>query len=56
MNLRQIEIPSTVEELSENAFSHSDNLTEIRIHKPKGSLVGSPFGCPYGERAIIWDP
>lgn len=54
-NLTKIDIPETVQELSFNAFENCDNLTEIRIHKQKDAIKGSPFGCPYGEKAIIWD-
>ena len=53
-SLESIEIPSSVTELNKFCFSNSTNLREIKIHKKEGTLEGSPWGCIYGDRAIIW--
>ena len=53
--LEKIEIPSSVTSIHTNCFSNSSNLKEIRVHKKKGSIIGSPWGCIYGDKAIIWD-
>ena len=54
-NLKRIEIGSGIERISAGAFTSSSKLSEIIIHKPKGSIANSPFGCMFGERAITWD-
>ena len=54
-NLTKIEIPSSVTTIGVDCFGNIPNLKEIIIHKPKGSISGSPWGSVYGERAIIWD-
>ncbi len=55
-NVKIIEIQSKIEEISTIAFSSANNLTEVIIHKKNdGTLTGSPWGCVYGDRAIIWD-
>ena len=34
----------------------ANNLSEVVIHKKNdGTLTGSPWGCVYGDKAIIWD-
>ena len=54
--LTSIEIPSSVKEINTSCFANSTNLREIRIHqKNDGTLTGSPWGCIYGDKAIIWD-
>ena len=53
--LEKIEIPSSVTSINTSCFSNSSNLKEIRVHKKKGSIIGSPWGCIYGDKAIIWD-
>ena len=54
--LTSIEIPSSVKEINTSCFANSTNLKEIRIHKKNdGTLTGSPWGCIYGDKAIIWD-
>ena len=53
--LEKIEIPSSVTSIHIDCFSNSSNLKEIRVHKKKGSIIGSPWGCIYGDKAIIWD-
>ena len=49
-----ISIPSSVETIGVSAFSNCSNLAEIRIDKETGSIAGSPWGVPKGDRAIIW--
>ena len=52
--ITKIEIPSSVKSIGSNAFDRCSNLAEIRINKTEGSISGSPWGVPKGERAIIW--
>lgn len=52
--LTSINIPSSVEFIGNTCFAESNNLKEIKIDKKKGTIEGSPWGCIYGERAIIW--
>ena len=55
-SVKKLEIQSKITEISTSAFGDANNLTEIRIHKKNdGTLTGSPWGCVYGDRAIIWD-
>ena len=55
-NVKRLEIQSKIEEISTSAFLGANNLTEVIIHKKNdGTLTGSPWGCVYGDRAIIWD-
>ena len=55
-SIKKLEINSKIEEISTNAFINANNLNEIIIHKKNdGTLTGSPWGCVYGDRAIIWD-
>ena len=53
--LTKIEIPSSIKEISINCFDTANNLKEIRIHKKRGEVEGDPWGCIYGDKAIIWD-
>ena len=53
--LEKIEIPESVTSIHIDCFSNSPNVKEIRVHKKKGSIIGSPWGCIYGDKAIIWD-
>ena len=53
-SLTKIEIPSSVETISTGCFNNSSNLKQIIINKEKGSIVGSPWGCMYGEKAVTW--
>lgn len=53
--LERIEIPESVTSINTLCFSDATNLKEIRIHKEKGSIAGSPWGCIYGDKAVIWD-
>ena len=55
-NVKRLVIQSKIEEISTSAFTNANNLTEVVIHKKNdGTLTGSPWGCVYGDRAIIWD-
>ena len=55
-NVKKIEIPSSVQEINSSAFSGANSLKEVVIHKKNdGTLLGSPWECIYGDRAIIWD-
>ncbi len=54
--LTNIEIPSSVKEISSRCFAEATNLKEIIVHKKNdGTLTGSPWGCIYGDKAIIWE-
>ena len=54
-SLTTVEIPNSVNEINTNCFANcGDNLKQIIINKPKGSIPGSPWGCIYGDRAVIW--
>ena len=44
-----------MESISNSCFDNSLNLKEIVIHKKKGEIAGSPWGCVYGDRGVIWD-
>ena len=52
--ISKIYIPESVESIGDNAFMSANNLTEIQINKNKGSISGSPWRVPIGERAIKW--
>ena len=52
--IKKLEIPSSIKEIVEGAFNETANLDEIIIHKKEGSVTGSPWGAPKGERAIKW--
>ena len=54
-SLTSIDIPSTIESIASNAFESWPQAREIRIHKPKDSITGKPWGANIGDRAIIWD-
>ena len=53
-NIKKIEIQSNIREISTTAFSGANNLSEIIIHKEAGSIAGSPWGCPIGNKAVSW--
>ena len=55
VNLQKINIPSTVTSIGSNAFSRCYSLQEINIDKAEGEITGSPWGCPYGDRAVKWN-
>lgn len=56
ISLTTIEIPETVENIGNDAFSRCNSLTKIIVKKSKNSISGSPWGCPYGDKAVIWEP
>ena len=51
---KKIEISSKIEKINGLAFNIANNLSEVRIDADKGKVSGSPWGNPYGERAIYW--
>ena len=53
-SITEIKIPNSVKTISGTAFAHCNKLTKIEIDNEKGTILGSPWGCPIGERAIIW--
>jgi len=56
ISLTTIEIPSSVTKISNSCFnSCGNNLKQIVIHKPKGTISGSPWGCIYGDKAVEWN-
>ena len=53
---RKLIIQSKISEIASGAFANVNNLSEVVIHKKNdGTLTGSPWGCGYGDKAIIWD-
>ena len=53
--LTKIEIPNSIKEIGTGCFSNCPNLIKIRVHKKRGEVAGDPWGCIYGDKAIIWD-
>ena len=54
-SLQTIEIPSSIREINTSCFNGATNLREVIIHKQRDEISGSPWGCIYGDKAIIWD-
>ena len=52
--LKRIEIPSSVTTIGVNCFERCSSLESIEINKEKGSIEGSAWSCPMGERAVKW--
>ena len=52
--LKEIKIPNNVNSIGVEAFANCNKLAEVRIDKAQGSISGSPWSVPKGERAIIW--
>ena len=52
--LKKVEIPSSIQKIAANAFQDCSNLKEIIIDKTKDSISGSPWGNPFGLRAVKW--
>ena len=54
-SITAIEIPASVKTIDSNAFSRCKALTKIVVKKSKNTISGSPWGCPYGDKAVIWE-
>lgn len=52
--LKRIEIPSSVTTIGTGCFERCSSLESIEINKEKGSIEGSAWSCPMGERAVKW--
>lgn len=52
--LKRIEIPSSVTTIGAGCFERCSSLESIEINKEKGSIEGSAWSCPMGERAVKW--
>lgn len=52
--IKSIEIPSSITEISTEAFNETANLDEIIIHKKENEIKGVPWGAPKGERIVKW--
>ena len=52
--LLNIDVPSTVKSIDTNGFANAISTSKIVIHKKENSISGSPFGSPFGLRAIEW--
>ena len=52
--LESITIPESVETMGYDVFNSCPNMKSISINKKKNSILGSPWGCDIGERAIKW--
>ena len=53
--IKIIEVPSTITEIDKNAFQGASEASKIIIHRKENAISGSPFGSPFGLRAIEWD-
>ena len=54
IGIELIDIPSSVETISEIAFSGCNKLSNINIDKKQNSITGSPWGAPKGLRVVNW--
>ena len=54
-NTKCIEIQSQIKQISLFAFQNANKLSEVIINKKKDTISGSPWGNPFGDRAIIWN-
>ena len=54
IDIESIDIPSSVETISEIAFSACSKLSNINIDKKQNSITGSPWGAPKGLKAVNW--
>ena len=52
--LESITIPESVETMGYDVFNSCPNMKSISINKKKNSILGNPWGCDIGERAIKW--
>ena len=53
-SLKRIEIPSTIIRIDVGAFESATSTSQIIIHRKENAIKGSPFGSPFGLRAIEW--
>ena len=53
-SLKKIEVPSTIAKIDSGAFINATGASQIIIHKKENAIAGSPFGSPFGLRAIEW--
>ena len=53
-SLKKIEVPSTIAKIDSRAFINATGASQIIIHKKENAIAGSPFGSPFGLRAIEW--
>lgn len=53
--ISKIEIPSTVKSIDSGALAQCNNLKQVIIKNKKGSISGSPWSLPIGERGIYWN-
>ena len=53
-SLTSIEIPNSVTSISSNCFQDCSNLSEIKIHKPQGSIENAPWGATKGDKVLNW--
>lgn len=54
IGIESIDIPSSIETISEIAFSGCNKLSNINIDKKQNSITGSPWGAPKGLRVVNW--
>lgn len=50
----QLRFPASVTTMTGSIFYGCKGLDSIYIDKPKGSVEGSPWGFPKGEKGILW--
>ena len=50
----EIEIPESVQYISNTCFELNPNLDKIIIHKKENSILGAPWGAVKGMRTIEW--
>ena len=53
-SLKEIEIPGTIKKINSDAFGGTSATSQIIIHRKENAISGSPFGSPFGLRAIEW--
>lgn len=51
-SLKSITLPESIKLVEEGVFTGCDNLMEIIVNQPKGSLSGSPWGAK--NATVIW--
>lgn len=53
-SVKELEIQSKIKTINSHAFSSARSLTKITIDKNENEVTGSPWGNPYGDRAVFW--